>query len=351
MSPNEPRPVDAESVVVIRTDRLGDLVLSTPLFQAIKEASPACRVAAMAAPYALPALERNPWIDEILPWTDRAEATRALRARRFEAAIVLNPSWASCGAAWRAGVPYRTGPLSRPSSFVFLNRGVRQSRSRAGRHQSELDAAFAPLVSSGRAEGVPAPLLVLSKEELRAGAAILGEIGVTGAGPVVGLHPGSGESALRWPEERYAAAGRFLAGEGFAVVVTGGPGEVGLAKRVAASIGEGAFVAAGARPLRVFFGLLASFDLFLAPSTGPLHAAAALGVAVASPFPPLPSQNPERWGPRTKRAAVLAPDVPCPARTRCRGPRCRFHPCMEGIGAEELVRAALAAANRRVEPR
>lgn len=334
---------DAGVVAVVRTDRVGDLILSTPLFQAIKEASPGCRVVAVASAYALPVLEGNRWVDETLPWEPRRTPSD-LRERRVDAAIVLNPSWASCASVFRAGVRYRTGPLSRPSSFALLNRGVRQRRSRALMHQSELDAAFAPLVTGGRASGTPPATLLLGEEERRAGLEEVRAAGAPEGKPLAGLHPGSGDSALRWPEERYVETGRLLVRAGWSVAVTGGAAETGLTRRISVAIGEGAFDAGGDRPLRLFFGMLAQFGLFVAPSTGPLHAAAALGVPVAAPYPPLPSQSPERWGPRTERAALLAPDVVCPARVRCKGERCPLWPCMERIGAGELAEGALRIA-------
>ncbi|MFH1279158.1 MAG: glycosyltransferase [Candidatus Eisenbacteria bacterium] len=311
MFDRNPRPVEAKTVAVIRTDRIGDLILSTPLFQAIKEASPECRVVAVVSAYALPVLEGNRSVDEAIPWHPKGTAAD-LRERRVDAAIVLNPSWASSGAARRADVPYRTGPLSRPSSFVHLNRGVRQRRSRAGSHQSELDAAFAPLVTGGRASGTPLPTLTIGEEEKRAGLETLRASGAPEGKSLAGLHPGSGDSSLRWPEDRYVEVGRRLVRAGWGVAVTGGAAEARLTRRVAEAIGEGAFDAGGDRPLRLFFGMLASLDLFVAPSTGPLHAAAALGVPTAAPYPPLPSQSPERWGPRGERSALLAPDVVCP---------------------------------------
>ncbi|RPJ48437.1 MAG: glycosyltransferase family 9 protein [Candidatus Latescibacterota bacterium] len=343
------RTIEASSVAVVRTDRLGDLLLSTPLFQAIKEASPDCRVIAVAAAYALPALEGNPHVDEILPWEADGGTARALAARRPDAAIVLNPSFGSCRAVRSAGIRFRTGPLSQPSSFLYLNRGIRQGRSRAGKHQSELDAAFAPLVTGGRARGTPAPFLRVNGAERDAGAEILRRAGAWEERPLAGLHAGSGDSALVWPEASYAELGRLLLGSGWKLVLTGTGGEKPLAERLAASIGPGTFIVAGDHPLRDFFGIISHLNLFVAPSTGPLHAAAALGVPVASPFPPLPSQSPARWGPRGAVTAVLAPPVACPARIRCIGRRCRHHPCMELVRPEDLSRAILALPRGRRE--
>jgi len=343
--------VDAKTIAVIRTDRMGDLILTTPLFQAIKEASPEARVLSFASPYAAPVIERNPHVDETILWrNDAREMSRALAARRPEAAILLNPSFRACAAVWRAGIPFRTGPLSRPSSFLFLNRGIRQTRSRSPRHQSELDAAFAPLVTGGRARGASSPLLFLAESEREEGARLLERCGAGGRSPLAGLHAGSGDSALRWPEEHDLLLGRLLRDDGWSIVLTGSASERPRAERLARAIGPGAFVAAGGGTLRSFFGLLSHLNLFIAPSTGPLHAAAALGVPVASPYPPLPSQSPARWGPRTERAAVLVPPVECPARIRCKGARCPHHPCMERIDPRDLREAIRARVEQEARP-
>lgn len=54
------------------------------------------------------------------------------------------------------------------------------------------------------------------------------------------VHPGAARPARRWPAERFAAVAAALRDAGERVVVTGGPGETGLARRVAAAAGLGA---------------------------------------------------------------------------------------------------------------
>ena len=346
-----PKTIRARNAVVFRTDRIGDLILTTPLFEAIKEASPETRITLVAPPYALPAAEGNPHLDEVIPWEVkgwgevRPFASR-LREERFDAAVLLNPGWYDGWAAVIAGVPFRTGPLSRPASFALLNRGLRQSRSRSGRHQSELDAAFAEIVTGRPVAERPRPRIWLNDEERRRGGALLIRSGMEASAPRVGIHAGSGGSAVLWPERNYIALGRLFARAGWNVILTGGDREEEASARIAEAIGERAFPLAASSGLRDFFGLLTHLDLFIAPSTGPLHAAAALDVPVAAPFSPLPSQNPVRWGPRTEKAAVLTPEVECPERIRCAGERCPHHPCMERIEPERFFEEAEALARR-----
>ncbi|MBN1826601.1 MAG: glycosyltransferase family 9 protein [Candidatus Eisenbacteria bacterium] len=354
--PDRAMETPARNVVVFRTDRIGDLILSTPLFEAIKIASPETRVTLVAPPYALPAVEENPHLDETIPWDIKGWAevrpfAARLRRERFDAAVLLNPGWYDGWAAVIAGIPFRTGPLARPAGFALLNRGVRQARSRSRLHQSELDAAFAKTITGRTRKGTPRPRIWLRDEERRRGGALLLGSGMNASPPRVGIHAGSGGSAVLWPERHYAALGRLFTREGWNVALTGGPGEEERVARLAAEIGDRAFPLAGTADLRVFFGMLTHLDLFIAPSTGPLHAAAALGVPVAAPYSPLPSQSAGRWGPRADRAVVLTPDVDCPERIRCAGERCPHHPCMERIEPERFFEEAAALARRGRESR
>src|SRR5205823_6589838 len=54
--------------------------------------------------------------------------------------------------------------------------------------------------------------------------------------PVV-MHPGTSTSSKNWPATSFAALARALTADGRRVVVTGGPGEVSLAREVAGRAG------------------------------------------------------------------------------------------------------------------
>ncbi len=367
---SSPRPIDAKRVLVVRTDRIGDMILSTPLLAAIKSASPECEVTVVVPAYVAPVLEGNEDVDTVLIWKSEEASSSALRSRAFDAVILLNPSVEAGMRVLQAGIPYRTGPLARTSSFFFLNRGVRQARSRGTRHQAEWDADFAALVTGGRAGAggdIPAPKIRITDEERARGLVIVCEtFGGERPAMLLGLHPGSGGSVLAWGDDRFLETARLFRDAGFAVAITGSESERAGAERMARGLASGlaqdsgkpgtssgtgkrsqpvAVSLAGNHDFRTFLGILAQFDHFLAPSTGPLHAAAALGVPVSAPYPPLPSQRAGRWGPRPLPgigAAAPEPDVSCPARIRCLEERCPHHPCMSLLSPGELFAASIA---------
>lgn len=98
------------------------------------------------------------------------------------------------------------------------------------------------------------------------------------------LHPGASTGARRWPAERYAAVARELAPE---VIVTAGPGEHDLARRVAPNPVSGS--------LAELMDLVATAGLVICGDTGVAHVATAYGTPSVILFGPV---SPSLWGPR-----------------------------------------------------
>src|SRR5580765_494799 len=101
-----------DRILVVRTDRLGDVLLTTPVSTALRQAFPKAKITWLVRSYAAPLLENNPDVDSMI--IDRGGSTGELVAQlkkeHFDAAIVAYPRWRIAWALWRAGIPVRIGP-------------------------------------------------------------------------------------------------------------------------------------------------------------------------------------------------------------------------------------------------
>ena len=173
------KPETVSRILVVRTDRIGDVLLTTPVSTALRQAFPQAKISWLVRPYAAPLLEHNPDVDQVL--LDKGQSTRdlatMLKREQFDAAIVALPRWRIAWALWRAGVPVRIGPASKLYSILFTHR-LYQHRSEGKKHEADYNLELlAPLGVSfqrhptrfaltdcraaGRPEdpGIPSPLL------------------------------------------------------------------------------------------------------------------------------------------------------------------------------------------------
>jgi ADP-heptose:LPS heptosyltransferase len=153
-----------------------------------------------------------------------------------------------------------------------------------------------------------------------------------GTGYVV-VHPGASVAARAWAPERHAALVRALARDGRRVIVTGGPGERALTRRVAGTWG---LDLGGRTSFGELADVLAGAACVVTGNTGPAHLAAAVRTPVVSLFAPtVPVQRWHPWGVPHELLYVPVPCAGCRART-CPVPG---HPCLDDLGVDEVLRA------------
>ncbi|HTY59523.1 MAG TPA: hypothetical protein VMF59_11935, partial [Bacteroidota bacterium] len=142
-------------ILVVRTDRLGDVILTLPVFNALRRRYPAARLVFLAGRYAGEIAEGYGPVDEILWYDDAAGpvpffAMRArLRSAHFDAAVIVHPTLRLALLAFLSGIPVRVGTGYRYYSLLF-NRRVFAHRKTAERHEAEYNMGLlAPLGCEG----------------------------------------------------------------------------------------------------------------------------------------------------------------------------------------------------------
>jgi heptosyltransferase-3 len=329
----------AQHILVVRTDRIGDVVLTLPMIPVLRANFPSARIAMLLRSYTKELAEGHPGLDEILLYDEQGtlKPFRALwlelRRSRFDLVILASPTFRLALLMLLAGIPVRVGTGYRWYSLLF-NRRVYEHRKTAERH--ELEYNFSLLKRIGiSVDRYEKPQLVLAAHHVQAAEHIRQELGLDAGARVVVLHPGSGGSARDWSPLRFAQLGRELAQKGYRVVVTGGPGEDELVEQVVKHAGIGVLPLVNRLSVKELAAFLRMVDLFVSNSTGPLHIAAAVGTPVIGFYPPIRACSPQRWGPYTDLKTVFVPDPKaCP---RCHGKPCQGNDCMDLISVQEVV--------------
>jgi ADP-heptose:LPS heptosyltransferase len=294
-----------QRILIIRNDKLGDVVLSLPLVRALRRALPQAYLGFLASAYAAPLLEKDPDLDRIFV-AGRPETLSELKDGRFDVALVLWDRPANAWLAFRAGIPKRVGVSLRFFSPLFTHR-LPLRRSRGLESEASLNLRFL------RALGLELPdleggSLAVTAEDRRQAEEWLKQHGPTGRGRLVILHPGTGGSSLSWPAHFFSELGRRLVQRhGVRLLVGGAASELPLMQQVSASIEPRPALLSGTLPIRVYAAMLGQAALFVSAATGPMHLAAAMGTPTLSFFPPLRSMSPLRWAPLGNRHAVLSP--------------------------------------------
>ncbi len=326
----------SERILISRTDRAGDLLLTMPVFRELRRAYPDAHLVAHVRSYTAPLAGMVKEIDEIIIDDALAagmfstELAESFRRLTFDCCIMVHPAVRAIIAAWRAGIPRRIGRASNIFQ-LFLNDRRVQKRSKNDKHEYQYNL---DLLQNFVSTIDYSPWRFTPPAELTdRGQKYLAAVGLLNLRPVI-VHPGHGGSAHNIGTDMYAKIVSDLLSHKIPVLVSLGPGEQKL-KQAFPQPRAGNLAFADSIPdLAELAGVFSACSAFCGGSTGPLHLAAALGLPCAAFFPPVAAMTPKRWGPVGCPSIIIEPDI-----AACSG-RCDSCPhkgCMSRLKTEEAV--------------
>lgn len=303
-----------ERIAVIRTDRLGDMVLTLPMFIALRERFPNAYLTLFTRKYVQALVKGLSCIDDVVYVDDlgnnparQPHAFRdELRARGIDTVFFPRATFGEVWSAFRAGVRNRIGTANRWYSLLYTTR-IQEHRSRAEYHEAEYNVR---MISHAFGQPVPVVRLVSPVAEPAPYHAKLTS-NVTNAARLstsatIIIHPGSASSAPRWSAGNFGEVARRLRDEtGQHILITGVESEADVCAKVAQMCPD-ATNACGAFTLGELISVISGAQLLIANSTGTLHLAASLGVPVVGLYPNSPAVSAARWGPYTPLSRVLS---------------------------------------------
>lgn len=357
-------------ILVVRTDKIGDVVLTTPAIAALRKKLPDAYLVGLTSPTAADVYRLNPHLDSYLILDPKNfdglfgffRLVKKIRKEKFQAAIVMQTKMPVALALLLAGIRYRIGPLSKWWSWLLYSHGRRQNRSAVEMHEADYNIQLLREFDITVADTWEKTYLNVDEDMRRQALRFFVEKGLSKKYKTVAIHPGMAGSALNWPESHYVALARHLVKK-YNILITAGPSEAALADRIFQAIARNQnydpdqpmftkFV--GEKSLGEMIAILDQCDAVVAPSTGPMHLAVALGKKVVSIFSPIKVQSAVRWGPYginmgtnlgvdpKDQASVLVPDVNCGENFKCALSACIYYPCMPRVAVEDVETQILA---------
>ncbi len=308
-------PVLFKNILIIRTDRMGDVVLTTPVFKALRKAYPSARIAVLVSPATVDLVEGNPYIDEVFV-DERSgrhkdlfgflQLARDIRLRQFDAVFIFHTKRRYNLACFAAGIPCRVGYKNNKFGFL-LTHPVVDTRHSGKKHEAQycLD-----LLASMGIESAGLDLFVPAQRESEGWVNQLLIEHQFKPYDVIAIHPSASDATKCWPTGHFARLIDSLAGRyALKIVLIGGKDAVVLAKGILSQSAQASMVLdlTGQTTVGQTVSLLRRSRLLISNDSGPVHVAAAAGINVISLFlRNQPGINPERWKPLGPKAYVLA---------------------------------------------
>lgn len=317
------------SILFVRLRSLGDTVLSTPLYAALKAWRPDLRLSALVEEPFDEALHRNPDLESVFPLkvrgTKRRSTTmarwqilRQIRRKRFDCCIDLHGGTTSAWLTGMSGARYRIGLDGYRNSFCYNVRTKLPSPPPGIRwHSARFQLEW--LYRLGLEEGPDPPARLFPDPGLRSVLeARLRDAGLQPSRPVCVIQPSSRFHTKEWTASGFAEISDSLQEDGYATLLVGTEEEKPRIRRVAGLCRN--------RPASIW-GLtiselawvLGQASLFVGNDSGPTHMAAALGVPVLVLFG---SSDSNLWRPWQAIHEIVQNPFDC---NPCPGYRCEVY--------------------------
>ena len=289
-----------KTVLISRTDSIGDVVLTLPMCVWIKKNYPTAKIIFLGNTYTKPVIECLPQIDEIIEWAEMEKMPESVRvdflkAKNIDVCIHVFPKKNIADLVKKAKIKTRVGSSHRLYHLLSCNIRLGFSRKNSEFHESQLN--FELLKPFGidelpSLEEISSWMKNFKAKDISLPENTENEL----AKPTkkVILHAKSQGSAMEWPIEKYAIVAKNLLHRGFSVIFTGTEND-GVHIRTFIPKHANCIDTTGKLTLDQLINLVSKCDTLVACSTGPLHLAGVLGLQTIGLYSPKRPIHPGRW--------------------------------------------------------
>lgn len=295
---------DFRKILLILIGRLGDYIVATPFFRAIRRKYPGAEITLLTSAKAGPLARKNGNFNEVLTFESWLNVPANLKflflgGRGFDLAVDLNPSYSrtSIGLVGLSGAPERVS---------FEKKSLLGIYTRLIPHDPENDHfldKYEKIAGFFGASCEPRMNVEIDGEAAAKAEKTLKTLDFRPGPPLVAVHPGNFKKKNnRWPEEKFVKfTKKVLESEKINLFYLAGPGEEKITRARILNFLPG--VKSLPPPdISVTAAILKKADLLVCNNTSTMHLADAVGTATLS-FNSL--YNEKCWRPRSENAFSL----------------------------------------------
>jgi len=329
-------------IIISRTDKLGDLLLSFPAFYRAREIFPAARIIVLIRKYTADLMVGQSHIDRIICFDDYPfpQLVQELKQEHPDYFIALYTDPRVGKLARKCGAKHRIGPLSKLHSWLTYNAGIRQKRSQSRMHESAYNLELVNRLNRQKPSTTPYTRLFYGEENKGFIDEYLKQENIPFNAKLVLINPFTAGSAKNLEIAKYLEIGNQLlesSPEVWIIYCAIPANPIELLQQNPHPRQE-VFVNTGS--IMNFAALADKASLYIGPPTGTTHIASILSTPVVAIYPRIQNQAPKRWAPiGTGKLKIILPAVPCPQKYGCRR-TCTHYDCYSTITAAEVVAAA-----------
>jgi len=333
-----------KKILIVRTDRIGDVILSTPVIRNLRLAFPEVFIAFMCRPYTKEIVEGSPYLNEVIVYDKYGKHkgvlssigfSRFLKNKRFDWAVILHPTNRAHLLTFFAGIPFRVG-WNKKLGFL-LTKAVSHTKQEGKKHELEytldiLRELNIPIVD----KSLYFPLKKEAEEFIEM---LLKARGVKNDDIFILVHPSASCASKRWPPKYFSELITLLKREfNPKIGVVTSPDEKIFGEKIIRDHKD-LIDLRGKLNLSQLGALLKRSSLFISNDSGPPHIASALNTPVITIFGRnQPGLSPQRWRPIGENSFYFHKDVGCKV---CFAHNCtKGFLCLKAIKPQEVFLAA-----------
>jgi heptosyltransferase-2 len=338
--------VNSKKILIVQTAFIGDVILATPLAEAVQQVFPGSKIDFIAIPAAANLLEKNKFINRVVIFDKHgrqrgllalSRLAKSLEQEQYEVALVPHRSLRSALLVRLAKIPQRLGFDCSAGKWFFTRRVPYRQK-----HEVERNLDLLRVLDNNFA--TPSPKIFWDKSDRQIVEPFLHH--GQAAKWRCALAPGSVWATKRWPAERFVElAKKLIAETGAFVYLIGGGSDRELCAAIADEIGGNCLNVAGELSLRQSAALLDRCQILVSNDSAPTHLGVATRCKVITIFgPTVPAFG---FAPFGEGHLVIEKKLPCRPCSSHGGQRCPIgtHACMQELSVEEVLTCALALRN------